>query len=94
MARLLTSGGGSGERPPDFAGPNPAAHPTDVRRLIQHAIENESRVEIAYRHLKNGPIRDTIEPESITNDKVYAFSDDRNENATFAISRIRRAKLS
>ncbi len=64
-----------------------------MRRLIEYAIDNESRVEIAYRHLKNGPIRDTIEPESIRREKVYAFSNDRDGPAAFALKRIRKAKL-
>ncbi|OPZ12956.1 MAG: hypothetical protein BWZ10_02046 [candidate division BRC1 bacterium ADurb.BinA364] len=93
LARLLTSGGSVIDQRPPFEGPNPAAQVEDVRRLIEYAIDNESRVEIAYRHLKNGPIRDTIEPESIRREKVYAFSNDRDGPAAFALKRIRKAKL-
>jgi hypothetical protein len=92
LARFLVSGS-SLERPGGYRGPNPAQTGEEVRSLLEHAIDHETRVEIAYLHIKNGAIQDTIEPESLNNDKLYAYSDDRDGHAVFAVSRIQSAKL-
>jgi hypothetical protein len=92
LTRLLTAGR-TVERPADYRGVNPARRPEDIRRLVQHAVESESRVEIVYTAVKDRRMSDTIEPESINDDKIYAFSDDRNGHAMFSLSRVRRATL-
>lgn len=92
LARLLTTGS-SLERTPTFGGPSPALAPEDIRRMIQFAIEHEGRVEIAYLTEKEEIFRDTIEPEALNGDKLYAFSEDRDGHSMFSLSRIRKAKL-
>ncbi|MCX7012565.1 MAG: helicase-associated domain-containing protein [Candidatus Sumerlaeota bacterium] len=92
LARLLTAGS-SVEPRPAFDGPNPAAQAEDVRRLLEYAIKTECRVEIAYRHPKDGAVRDTIEPESLSEDRVYGYSDDRDDRSAYLLSRIRHARL-
>ncbi len=92
LARLLTTGS-SIERPASFDGPNPATNPEDIRRMVQFAAEHESRLEVVFLDQNDATSRDTIEPEAINGDKVYAFSEDRDEHAMFALSRIRKTRL-
>jgi len=92
LARFLVSGS-KVEQPGVYRGPNPAQSSKDVRKMLEHAIDNETRVEIAYLHMKNGAIQDTVEPESLNKDKLYAYSDEREGHAMFAVSRIQSAKL-
>lgn len=92
LARLLTTGS-SLERSVAYSGTNPATTPEEIRQMIQFCIDHETRLDISYLSPKGAAVRDSIEPEALNGDKIYAFSEDHDGHAMFSLSSIRKAKL-
>jgi hypothetical protein len=76
-----------------FEGPNPAVKPTDIRRMIDFAIENEFEIEIDYVKANQDQVTEIIGPESFERDRIYAHCRSRDAYSVYRVDRIQKARL-
>lgn len=72
---------------------NPATTEDDVRKLLLAAIEAETRVEILYKRPTGEEANETVLPESLNGDKLYAFSDQIQSYCAYRTRRIVTARI-
>jgi len=89
---LLAQRAVTAERPA-FQGANPASEPADVAALLRFAIENESNVDMHYLRATQKETVERVRPESLNNDKLFAFSESRQSYCAYRLARVRSARL-
>ncbi|MBI5155201.1 helicase-associated domain-containing protein, partial [Candidatus Poribacteria bacterium] len=77
----------------NFDGPNPATSTSDIRRMIDFAIENEFEIEIRYMKANQEEVVELIAPESLERDRLYAHCRTRDAYSVYRVDRIQQAKL-
>ena len=78
---------------PVYTGPDPATNTKDIRELLEFAIDNESAVALQYLRATNEEIVETVKPESLNGDKLFAFCEQRESYRAYRLKRIRSAGL-
>jgi XPB/Ssl2-like helicase family protein len=76
-----------------FTGPNPSHEPDDVRSMAEFAIEHELPIKVTHHRGGKGPVTETLTPQSIEGDRLYALSSQRGTHLLFRFDRIREAHL-
>lgn len=76
-----------------FDGPNPATKPTDIKRLLEFATENELEVKITYKKSPRDIVEETVEPDSIDLHRFYGYCKDRDSYCVYSLQRVTRAQL-
>lgn len=76
-----------------FDGPNPAKKPEDVHRMMDFAIEHEFEVEIDYTKANKDQVTETIAPESLERDRLYAHCRTRDAYSVYRMDRILACRL-
>ncbi len=76
-----------------FNGPNPATRLPDIRDMVDFAMDNDFQIEIDYLTTSNRQIKEVVSPESLDNDKLYAFCEKRDVYKIFNLKRIKKATL-
>ncbi|MBN1867685.1 helicase-associated domain-containing protein [Candidatus Sumerlaeota bacterium] len=77
-----------------YAGANPATETPDIRKLIRFAIDSDATILLRYVRTTRDEIEETVRPESLNNEKVFAFCEDRQSYCAYRVSRILLARLS
>jgi len=76
-----------------FAGSNPATDYANIKDMLEFAMEHDFQMEIDYLTTNTKQISEIIAPESLDNDKVYAFCEKRDSYKVFNLKRIKKATL-
>jgi hypothetical protein len=76
-----------------FSGPNPATKPKDIHAMVDFAAENDLQVEITYLKGNKSKVVETVEPESLDGDIVYAYSEAKDTFGVYRVDRIVRSRL-
>lgn len=93
ISHLVTTAVPKGTSKYNFEGPNPAVTPSDVRRMIDFAIENEFEMEIRYVKANREEVAETIAPESLERDRLYAHCRTRDAYSVYRVDRIQQSRL-
>jgi len=78
---------------PVYTGPDPATNSEDIHELLEFAIDNESAVALRYLRATNEEIVETVKPESLNGEKLFAFCEQRRSYRAYRLKRIRSAGL-
>jgi len=76
-----------------FDGPNPATKISDIRDMVDFAIDNDFQMDIEYLTTNRKKIKEVVSPESLDNDKLYAFSEKHDVYKIFSLKRFKKATL-
>ena len=76
-----------------FGGPNPARKISDIREMVDFAMDHDFQMEIEYLTTSKKEIKEKISPESLDNDKLYAFCEKKDVYKIFSLKRIKMATL-
>jgi hypothetical protein len=76
-----------------FGGPNPSSEQTDIRNMVDFAMDHDFQMEIEYLTANRKVISEVITPESLNEDKLYAFCDQKEVYKIFSLKRIQKATL-
>jgi len=77
----------------NFDGPNPASEVDDILKMIEFAIDNEFEMEIEYIKANRDEVTETIAPESLERERVYAHCRTRDAYSVYRIDRIMKSSL-
>ncbi|MCZ6634021.1 MAG: helicase-associated domain-containing protein [bacterium] len=75
-----------------YTGANPSSQATEIRPLVEYAIDHRLCVEIIY-HVKGETSERTIEPFSEDHAMLYAFCQTRKGDRVFRMDKIQSARL-
>lgn len=76
-----------------YSGANPATSEADVRDLVDFAIEHELAVELKRTHSDKSETVETLTPESVEGDRIYAFNGTKDSHTLVRFDRILEARL-
>ncbi|MBN1902470.1 helicase-associated domain-containing protein [Candidatus Sumerlaeota bacterium] len=76
-----------------FTGPNPATNISDIKDMIDFAIDHDFQMQIEYVTMSKKTISEDISPESLDQDKIYAYCDKKDIYKIFSVKRIQKATL-
>jgi hypothetical protein len=76
-----------------YSGANPATDAQDIRKLIRFAIDNDTTILLRYVRTTRDEVEETVRPESLNNEKAFAFCEDRQSYCAYRLSRILLARL-
>jgi hypothetical protein len=93
ISRLLTSTSPRAPSKYSFPGPNPSSKKADVRSMIDFAIDNTFELEIKYLKASDEEVEEVVEPESVDNDKLYAYCEKRDSYSVYRLDRIQQTRL-
>ncbi|MCB2156154.1 helicase C-terminal domain-containing protein [bacterium] len=93
ISHLVTTSVPTGPSKYNFSGPNPAEQASDIRRMLDFAIENEFEVEIHYIKANRDEVDELIAPESLERDRLYAHCRTRDAYSVYRVDRIMESKL-
>ena len=78
---------------PTYTDSNPAATPRDIRKMLRFALQHEMDVQMNYKRSTGEEAPDKVQPESLSGDKLFAFSEKEQSYCAYRVSRIVSARM-
>ena len=76
-----------------YPGINPATADAEIRKMLRFAADQDRTVQLRYTNASKEEIVETVRPESLDGDKLYAFSEETQSYCAYRIARILSTRL-